>query len=104
MPFYFPATIGSVTRANRGAMSNLRILALTAAGEEELIRWQDIHLPDRLTERVFGGDSEILGVPKQGVDRKTPRGDQYPQNIFVDGACFYSRTASVEINPAQETP
>jgi hypothetical protein len=38
MPFYFPATIGSVTRANRGAMSNLRILALTAAGEEELIR------------------------------------------------------------------
>jgi len=57
-----------------------------------------------LTKHVLGGNSEILRAPKQDVDRKTPGRDEYPQNIFIDGAYFYSWTTSVEINPAQETP
>jgi hypothetical protein len=71
--------------------------ALFSAGVKGLVRRQNIHCPNGPTNRVLDGDSKIIGVVKLDVGSTILGRNDDLQNIFVEGANFYSKTNSVEI-------
>jgi hypothetical protein len=62
------------------------------AKREELVRRQNIHRPNGPTNCVLGGDSKSVGVVKLDAGSTILGRNEDLQNIFVEGANFYSKT------------